>query len=111
MTPSRFQVPDAAAPGAEASVSGGPPEVSNFLSWSCTRNAKYRLSKDQNALKAPSVPDKERHAGLSKSRIQSPFRAAVTSLRPSGETAIKSLGAAFSGRSASKILDEPGAFG
>ncbi len=77
--------------GASQMVWGGPPETSTFFSLPPLKNATMRLSGDQNARMAPSVPLSGRPSNESSDRTQSSRRpcaslAANTIARPSGDT-------------------------
>ena len=115
MSPFALQSPvqNSAPAGRFASVSGGPPVTSIFLTvltLPVAMNPRYRPSGDQKGLKARSVPGRRRHSRLSKSRSHNPPDVSA-SLRPSGETDIESPGLTFSGTATSNRLSAPGSVG
>ncbi len=91
ITLSRFQVPPRRS-AASQRVETGPPFEPIFLSFPVDAKPMNLPSGDQNGIVAPSVPASGRAEASSKARTQScarpsPFRAANTSLFPSGDTA------------------------
>src|SRR3954471_14182646 len=93
MTPFECQLPlGTVLIDASHSTCGGSPDTPIFFRKSFVKNARKRLSGDQNGAKAPAVPGSSRAVSASSGRTQmrdsSPGRPARNAIvRPSGETA------------------------
>ena len=90
MTPSRFQAPGRPLSASQI-ASGGPPATSTFWSLWSAKNARKRLSGDQNGNVAPSVPVSRRAATSPRGwthRTLFPLASFVANvaMRPSGES-------------------------
>src|SRR5512142_1927246 len=97
MTPLALQVPPRPLEAAQTDW-GGPPKVSIFLSFPGTKNPTNRLSGDQKAKEASSVPSSGWAVSESRGRIHRTFFpessiAAKTIRVPSGERAGPPVGA------------------
>src|SRR5262245_51659264 len=93
MVPSGPHDPPRISLAAAQTTIGGPPDASIFLSSPPAKNARERLSGDQNGEDASSVPRSTRGAKVPSDRIQRnarpwAFLATNATSRPFGDTAI-----------------------
>ncbi len=89
---SRFQLPLPKYPGASVTICGVPTAASTIFSFPRAKNARDRLSGDQNGACAPSVPDSGCALVSASGRVQSCCRpsadkATNARTRPSGDSA------------------------
>src|SRR5262245_40628152 len=90
ITPSAFQLPPRGVLDSSTTVCVGPPSAEILNRRPCVKNARNRLSGDQNGKAAPSVPGSERDVKLSIGRTHNdvfPAASSATkaSIVPSGE--------------------------